>query len=153
MEYLIGEVSKIFNLPISTLRYYENEGLLDVKRNSGIRKYEEKDLSTLKIIECLKSSGLKIEEIKRYMDLAKKGDSTIEERYQLFLEAEKRVKKQMDDLNKTMMIIEYKKWFYETAIKDGTCENVSNAKLEDLPKNIQKLYKEAHYSEEEKRGN
>lgn len=153
MEYLIGEVSKIFNLPISTLRYYENEGLLDnVSRTSGIRKYEEKDLNRIKIIECLKSSGLKISEIKRYMDLCNLGDETLEERYNLFLDAEKRIKDQMDELNKTLMVIEYKKWFYEEAIKDGSAERVSSLKEEDIPKNIQKLYKEAHFNKNEKRG-
>lgn len=153
MEYLIGEVSKIFNLPISTLRYYENEGLLNnVSRTSGIRKYEEKDLNTIKIIECLKSSGLKISEIKRYMDLCKKGDETLNERYKLFLDAEKRIKEQMDELNKTLMVIEYKKWFYEEAIKDGSDERVKNLKEEEIPSKIQKLYKAAHFDKNEKRG-
>ena len=41
--YTIGEVSKIFDLPISTLRYYDKEGLFpDLTRINGFRKFTEK---------------------------------------------------------------------------------------------------------------
>ncbi len=41
--YTIGQVSEMFDLPISTLRYYDKEGLFpDIKRISGIRKFDEK---------------------------------------------------------------------------------------------------------------
>ena len=37
--YTIGQVSKMFGLPISTLRYYDKEGLFpDMERSSGIRR-------------------------------------------------------------------------------------------------------------------
>lgn len=42
--YTIGQVSKMFNLPISTLLYYDKEGLFpDIQRSSGIRKFTEKN--------------------------------------------------------------------------------------------------------------
>ena len=64
MEYTIGEVSKMFGLSISTLRYYDKEGLFpNIERKSGIRKFSEKEIDSLKIIECLKKSGLEIKEI------------------------------------------------------------------------------------------
>ena len=41
--YTIGQVSEMFELPVSTLRYYDKEGLFpDIKRISGIRKFDEK---------------------------------------------------------------------------------------------------------------
>ena len=41
--YTIGQVSKKFGLPISTLRYYDKEGLFpNMQRISGIRKFDEK---------------------------------------------------------------------------------------------------------------
>ena len=36
--YTIGQVSEMFHLPVSTLRYYDKEGLFpNLKRESGIR--------------------------------------------------------------------------------------------------------------------
>ena len=57
--YTIGQVSEMFDLPISTLRYYDKEGLFPtMQRDSCIRKFGEKELEALRIIECLKKSGL-----------------------------------------------------------------------------------------------
>ena len=62
--YTIGQVSERFGLPISTLRYYDKEGLFPtIQRDSGIRKFGEKELEALRVIECLKKSGLEIKDI------------------------------------------------------------------------------------------
>ena len=54
--YTIGQVSELFGLPISTLRYYDKEGLFPtIQRDSGIRKFGEKELEALRVIECLKN--------------------------------------------------------------------------------------------------
>ncbi len=75
--YTIGQVSKMFNLPISTLRYYDKEGLFpDMNRESGIRKFSEKELEALRVIECLKKSGLEIKDIKQFMEWCVKGSET-----------------------------------------------------------------------------
>ena len=58
--YTIGQVSEMFGLPISTLRYYDKQGLFPgMERISGIRKFSEKEIETLRVIECLKRSGRK----------------------------------------------------------------------------------------------
>ena len=57
--YTIGQISEMFQLPISTLRYYDKEGLFpDLERSSGIRRFSEKEIEALRVIECLKKSGL-----------------------------------------------------------------------------------------------
>ena len=60
MTFSIGEVSELLNISISTLRYYDKEGLLPlVNRTSGnIRVFDEADIECLKMIECLKTTGL-----------------------------------------------------------------------------------------------
>lgn len=66
--YTIGQVSEMFSLPISTLRYYDKEGLFpQMERSSGIRRFSERELEALRVIECLKRSGLEIKEIKQFM--------------------------------------------------------------------------------------
>mgnify|MGYP000363557790 FL=1 len=43
--YTIGQVSEMFDLPVSTLRYYDKEGLFpELNRTSGIRQFSEKRL-------------------------------------------------------------------------------------------------------------
>ena len=62
--YTIGQVSEMFSLPISTLRYYDKEGLFpQMERRSGIRRFSERELVALRVIECLISSGLEIMDI------------------------------------------------------------------------------------------
>ena len=57
MMYTIGQVSQMFDIPISTLRYYDKEGLFpDIQRTSGIRRFGEKELEAIRVIECLKKS-------------------------------------------------------------------------------------------------
>lgn len=59
--YTIGQVSEQFDLPVSTLRYYDKEGLFPaLTRTSGIRRFGEQELEALRVIECLKRSGLEI---------------------------------------------------------------------------------------------
>ena len=50
------------HVPTSTIRYYDKEGLLPfVERlESGYRIFTEKDLATLRIIDCLKKTGMSI---------------------------------------------------------------------------------------------
>ena len=46
--YTIGQVSQMFHLPVSTLRYYDKEGLFPtMERQSGIRKFGERELEAL----------------------------------------------------------------------------------------------------------
>ncbi len=61
--YSIGEISKMFNIPVSTLRYYDKEGLFpEITRVSGIRKFSNNEIEALRVIECLKKSGLEIKD-------------------------------------------------------------------------------------------
>ena len=57
MEYTIGEAAKKTNLSISTIRYYDKEGLLPLLERSteGIRIFSDKDLDYLLFIKCLKA--------------------------------------------------------------------------------------------------
>lgn len=46
--YNIGQVSQMFDIPVSTLRYYDKENLFtEIPRKSGIRKFSPTDLNRL----------------------------------------------------------------------------------------------------------
>ena len=85
MTYSIGQVAEMFDLPISTLRYYDKEGLFpSLERKSGIRKFSEVEIDALRVIECLKGSGLEIKDIKQFMDWCTQGPETYVQRKELF---------------------------------------------------------------------
>ncbi len=142
----IGETAKLTGLSISTLRYYDKHGLFPnlSRSSSGVRTFSKSDLETLKMIDCLKTSGMKISEIKQFIEWCSLGDKTIENRLNMFYEQEKNINAQIDALNKSLKLIKFKQWYYETAKKDGTVEKVKNMSLNDMPEKILKLYKETH---------
>ena len=92
--YTIGQVSTMFDLPVSTLRYYDKEGFFpNLERKGNIRYFSDNEIQ---------------------------------------------------ELQKTLSLLKFKCWYYETAMKDGN-EDAINAMLPDkLPENIQKLYNEGH---------
>lgn len=143
--YTIGQVSEMFHLPISTLRYYDKEGLFpDMERKSGIRRFSERELEALRVIECLKMSGLEIKDIKRFMEWCTEGPSTYVQRKELFEARKAAVEKEMLRLQKTMDMLQFKCWYYETAIADGSEEHIQAMLPDKLPPEIQARYDNAH---------
>lgn len=124
MTYSISEVAKELNLTVYTLRYYDKEGLMPfVERTSGgARNFKESDIDFLKIIQCLKSTGMPIKDIKDFIAWCSEGDSTLQERYDMFTERKASVEAQMEELRKTMEVIEHKRAYYRTALDAGTEE-------------------------------
>lgn len=143
--YTIGQVSQMFNIPISTLRYYDKEGFFpNLKRSSGIRRFGEQDIEALKVIECLKESGLELKDVKQFIKWATKGSSTYKNRKELFEKRKKAVEQEIKSLKKTLNILEYKCWYYDKAIKDGTEDKIYKMLPNKLPTKIQKLYDSFH---------
>lgn len=134
----------MFNLPISTLRYYDKEGLFpNLERKSGIRKFTETEIETLRVIDCLKKSGLEIKDIKRFMDLCSRGSETFAERRELFEDQKQAVEAEIDHLNATLDMLNYKCWYYESAMAIGE-EEAKATKPEDMPENVRRAYESSH---------
>lgn len=122
MSYTIKQVSEMMSLPISTIRYYDKMGLIPFleKNKSGYRVFKEKDISMLHIIECFKKTGMSISEMQQYVEMIKRGDESLEERYQLFIKRKEIVLEEMHQLEKQLETIDHKLWYYKTAIEAGT---------------------------------
>ena len=145
--YTIGQVSEMFDLPISTLRYYDKEGLFpELERSSGIRKFGERELEALRVIECLKRSGLEIRDIKQFMAWCTEGPSTYADRKELFEARREAVEKEMIQLQKTLDMLKFKCWYYETALRDGDEDRIAAMLPDGLPPEIQELFDNAHSS-------
>lgn len=134
--YSIGEISKLLNLSISTLRYYDKEGLLDnVERSkSGIRIFHDSDIRQLRMLECLKGSGMSLKDIKLFFKWCREGDSTIEKRHEMFVKRKKELQIQMKDLQNTLDMISYKCEYYRIAMKHG---NTDNDEIRELQHNAE----------------
>lgn len=146
--YTIGQISKMFNLPISTLRYYDAESLFpNMQKISGIRQFSEREIERLRIIECLKRSGLEIKDIKQFMEWSTQGNKTYEQRKQLFENQKQVVQAEMKKLEKVMDMLEYKCWYYSKAIEDGCEDEIYEMLPDHLPQDIQKHYDNAHRDE------
>ena len=143
--YTIGKVAEMFNLSISTLRYYDKEGLFpSMERKSGIRQFSDQEIEALRIIECLKASGLEIRDIKQFMAWCIEGPSTYAQRRELFETRRKAVEAEMEELRKTLDMLKFKCWYYDTAIRDGGEKQIQAMLPYHLPPDIQKLYDNGH---------
>lgn len=135
MTYTIGEISKRMNLPISTIRYYDKEGLLPaIRRTSGnTRVFDETSIEWIRLIDCLKKTGMSLKEIKQFAQWSLEADSSIEKRYQMFLNRRAEVDRQMEELQSMKKIIEWKCQYYDIAREAGTTDvpRLHNKKLGD----------------------
>ena len=103
MEYSIGEFSRLTNLGIHTLRYYEHEGLITPGRNSGNRRcYSDKDLAWIEFIKRLKDTGMPIKEIQHYAKLLAAGDPTLRERMEMLTAHREALNEQIRQLQEHM---------------------------------------------------
>lgn len=143
--YTIGQVSEMFGLPISTLRYYDKQGLFpEMERESGIRKFSDTELEALRVIECLKKSGLEIKDIKQFMDWCVEGPSSYSKRRELFVKQRETVEAEIAHMNKVLDMLKFKCWYYEQAMQDGSEERIKELIPDRLPDGIRQAYENAH---------
>ena len=116
-SYTVGEVSERTGLSTHTLRWYEQVGLLDpVDRDTGgRRRYVETDLDRLRFLIKLRSTGMPVRDMVRYVELARRGPATVAERLELLVEHRERVLAQIEALTDDLKIIEYKIDLYSDA--------------------------------------
>ncbi|WP_407887900.1 MerR family transcriptional regulator [Levilactobacillus sp. N40-8-2] len=80
-QYRIGEFAKLVGLSTYTLRYYEDQGLVKSQRDvNGVRYYTDEDIRWVGFILHLKGTGMRLNDLKRYVKLRAEGDATIPER-------------------------------------------------------------------------
>ncbi len=117
--YGIKEAAARTGLTAYTLRYYDKMGLLPfVERSeSGLRKFKEEDFERLELINCLKDTGMKLEEICIFMEWSLEGNETLKQRLQLFRDRKKAVNEQIAKLKDTRELLEHKIEYYEKAIE------------------------------------
>lgn len=111
----IAEVAKRYDLSTDTLRYYERIGLLpEIKRTAGgIRNYTEQDCGWVNYIKCMRSAGVSIETLVKYVSLFQQGEKTIPERKQLLLEQREQIVARIQEMNEVLARLDWKLDGYE----------------------------------------
>lgn len=143
--YTIGQVAEMFDLPVSTLRYYDKQGLFpELERTSGIRRFGDTELEALRVIECLKKAGMEIKDIRLFMEWCTEGPSTYPKRKAMFEERKAHMESEIANMNRALDMLKFKCWYYEQAIQDGNEDRLKALIPDNLPEEIKDTYDNAH---------
>ena len=115
-----------------------------MERVSGIRKFSDTEMEALRVIECLKKSGLEIKDIKQFMDWCVEGASTYPQRKALFEKQRERLEAELVHMNKVLDMLKFKCWYYEQATHDGCEDRVQSMIPNGLPEDVRRAYENAH---------
>ena len=145
MPYTIKDMSELTGLPASTLRYYDKQGLLpNLKRDgNNIRIFTDEDYAQLRLIDCLKRSGLSIKDIRKFIDMDGK-EGALPARLEIFRKRREILKQELENLKSILGVIEYKCWYYEKACEAGSDSAVKNLKHSDIPEQFREAVKHLH---------
>ena len=109
-----------------------------------MRRFGEQELEALHVIECLKASGLEIRDIRQFMQWCTEGASSYPKRRQLLERQKETLESQMDDLRRSLAMLQFKCWYCEQAMRDGGEEHIHAMLPDKLPPEVQVLYDLAH---------
>lgn len=121
-QYTIKDAAHFLNVPTSTIRFYDRQGLLPFmgRSEANYRLFTESDLAMLRSIDCLKRTGMPIKDIRLFAQWVQEGDSSLTKRYEMFVERKKAVKAQIAELQSTLALVESKCRYYAEAVEAGT---------------------------------
>ncbi len=117
----IAEAAEISGVSTHTLRYYERAGLIGGvdRAASGHRRYGEQDLAWIHVLQCLRATGMPIREIRRYADLARAEEDTLQARLAVLEQHRAAVQAQLEEVQGHMAFIDQKIATYKDRIING----------------------------------
>lgn len=121
--YTVKEVSEIMDISPYTLRFYDSEGLFpQLTRRGGRRYFSTREIGLVSIIQCLRETGMPLNEIKRYIDAVYEGETTIPERYEMVVKQRIKAKQEIKEWKQRLKILDNKAKYYESMMenKDGS---------------------------------
>lgn len=125
--YSMKEACALTNMTYENLKFYCNEGLVpNVKRDSrNYRVFDEHDIKWIQSLNCLKSCGMSLAEMKTYLALCLAGEGTIPERKVILAEKKEALLQSIAELQKAVAFIDWKQGFYDDVLS-GKTEYYSN---------------------------
>ena len=112
--YNIREIGQIFDVPSSTLRYYEELGILpEVKRDEHKQRvYTDEHIDRLQAITCFKRTGLPMSKIHDFFEYAENLRDNIDKVVEMMENHEKYIVDQMEKMQQDLDHIRQKVRFY-----------------------------------------
>lgn len=125
--YSMKQACELTNMTYENLKFYCNEGLVpNVKRDSrNYRIFDEHDIKWIQSLNCLKSCGMSISEMKEYLELCLQGEASIPERKTILAKKKEALLQSIIDLQKAVDYIDWKQNFYDDVLS-GRTEYYSN---------------------------
>ena len=116
------QVCRELDMTYQTLKFYCNEGLVpNVKRDRrNYRVFDEHDIKWIQSLNCLKSCGMSIAEMKQYLALCMEGEGTIPERKVILAEKKETLLQSITELQKAVAYIDWKQRFYDDVLSGKT---------------------------------
>lgn len=120
--YSMKEACTLTNMTYENLKFYCNEGLIpNVKRDRrNYRVFDEHDIKWIQSLNCLKSCGMSIAEMKQYLALCMEGEGTIPERKVILAEKKETLLQSIVELQKAVAYIDWKQRFYDDVLSGKT---------------------------------
>ncbi len=116
--YTMMQVCRETNLTYETLKFYCNEGMVpNVKRDRNNRRiFDEQDVKWIQDLVCLKKCGMSIQEMKEYLALCLKGESTIPQRKMMLEKKQAALRASIQELENSVAYIDWKQNFYDEVL-------------------------------------
>ena len=120
--YSMKEACTLTNMTYENLKFYCNEGLVpNVKRDRrNYRVFDEHDIKWIQSLNCLKSCGMSIAEMKHYLAVCMEGEGTIPERKMILAEKKETLLQSITELQKAVAYIDWKQGFYDDVLSGKT---------------------------------
>ena len=130
--YTVKQLSEKLDISVHTIRFYDDQGLFpDVTRDiHGTRLFSEDNLDWVNLVLCLRNTGMSVADIKHYIELCQKGETTILERYNIILKQKKKAEADLREMQKRLEVLRLKEQHYINALemKTGDACNPAHAK-------------------------
>ncbi len=122
--YTISEISKMFSIPTSTIRYYEQIGLLENVEhvNNYHRVYTQDHVDKLHAIECFKKATLPLDDIRTFFQYEKDMATNSTLILDMMKNQEKKTKQAIASLEAGLAHVQLKVRYYtmvDEAVKTG----------------------------------
>lgn len=114
----IAATAEHLGVSAHTLRYYERAGLVTIPRDRlGHRRFDAPTVRRLVFLTRMRTSGMSISDLRRYVELVDAGRTTIPHRLDLLLEHRDTLRAQIAQLQLALAATEYKLATYQEGLQ------------------------------------
>lgn len=144
MLYTMKQAGEATGLSYETLKFYCNQGLVpDMKRDEGNRRiFDDHDIKGILCMKRLRSCGMSIQEIREFLELCRRGKSSVPERKQVLERKRQELLAQIEEIRKSIDYIDEKQAYYDEVLAGeaaDSCSLVTPEKGENRPESEKKM--------------